>query len=96
MKYIVKAHFLYLLGVFHLMMNSLHIVKEQIFPYNELVIAPITSLGYVHIHIMNADVVSIGANVAHPFLIDDPSISHGVVVHRCNKEFYGFLPLPIF
>jgi hypothetical protein len=45
---------------------------------------------------MNANVVSIGANVAHPFLIDTPSISHGVGVHRCNKEFYGFLPLPQF
>jgi hypothetical protein len=45
---------------------------------------------------MNADVVSIGANVAHPFLIDDPSISHGVVVHRCNKEFCGYSPLSHF
>jgi hypothetical protein len=45
---------------------------------------------------MVADVVSIGANVAHPFLINDPSISHGVVVHRCNKEFCGFLPSPHF
>jgi hypothetical protein len=42
---------------------------------------------------MNTDAVSIGSNVAHPFLIDNPLISHGVAVHRCNKEFYGFLPL---
>jgi hypothetical protein len=72
------------------MMNSLRIVKEQISIYNELVIAPIASLRYAHIHIMDSDVDSIGANVAHPFLIDDPSISHGVVVHCCNKEFCGF------
>jgi hypothetical protein len=45
---------------------------------------------------MNADVVSIGANVAHPFPIEEPSISHGVVMHGCNKEFCGFLPLPHF
>jgi hypothetical protein len=45
---------------------------------------------------MNADVVSTGANVAHPFLIGDPSILNGVVVHRCNKEFCGYLPLPRF
>jgi hypothetical protein len=36
---------------------------------------------------MDANVVSIGVNVAHPFLMDDPSIPHGVILHRCNKEF---------
>ncbi len=46
---------------------------------------------------MNAYVVTIGMNVAHQFLIDDPSILHGVVMHhRLDEEFCGFLPLPHF
>jgi hypothetical protein len=40
-------------------------------------------------------VITIGTIVAKLFLsIDDPSISHGVVLHGLDEEFCSFLPLP--
>jgi hypothetical protein len=45
------------------------------------------------ITVMNSNVVTIGATEAHLFFMEDPSISHGVVVHRLDdEEFCGFLP----
>jgi hypothetical protein len=45
---------------------------------------------------MNRIVVTEGVNEVYPFLIDDPSISHGVIVHCLDEEFCSFLPLPHF
>jgi hypothetical protein len=46
---------------------------------------------------MSVDVITNGAISAQPFLIDDPSIWHGVVMHCLDYEqFCGFLPLPHF
>jgi hypothetical protein len=45
---------------------------------------------------MNPNAVIISANVVHPFLIDKPSISHGINVHHLDEEFCSFLPSPHF